>query len=186
MTPADTRRDKNFDEEIYYLEPGYIYIGSEKSAVQTVLGNCVSVCLWDDKLRYGGMNHFLYPFTNKKESATAVFGNIATKILIKKMMAAGSKAENLSAQIIGGAKKEEESDSNLGRDNVDVARKILQKKGIKIKSEDIGGHLGRKVVFDVKNGHLMVIKVHQIRAGDWVDYSLMEKEPEQKGKKDDR
>ena len=92
MSPEDSRREKNIDEDIYYLEPGYIYIGSEKSAVKTVLGNCVSVCIWDDKLRYGGMNHFLYPYTKNRENATAMYGNIATKILLKKMYVAGSRS----------------------------------------------------------------------------------------------
>lgn len=174
MSPADTRQEKNIEEDIYFLEPGYIYIGSEKTAVKTVLGNCVSVCLWDNELRYGGMNHFLYPTTKSKESATAMFGNISTKILIKKMYAIGSKPENITAQIIGGANPEGKSDSNLGMANVNIARKILQKEKIKVKSEDIGGHLGRKVVFDVNNGHLMVIKVHKIRSSDWMDSSLGE------------
>jgi len=154
--------------------------------VKTVLGNCVSVCLWDDVLRYGGMNHFLYPRTKDKESATAMFGNIATKILIRKMYAVGSKPENLAAQIIGGANPEGKSDSSLGMENVNIARKILQKEKIKIKSEDIGGHLGRKVVFDVNNGHLMVIKVHKIRSSDWMDYSLGENIENNKEKDNDR
>ena len=172
MNNNDSRTDQNIDEDVFYLKPGYIYIGSEKTAVKTVLGNCVSVCLWDDKLRYGGMNHFLYPFTKDKKKATAKFGNIATKILIKKMYQFGTKKENLVAQIIGGAKPENTTGIDLGTENISIARKILHKEGIKIKSEDVGGHLGRKVVFDMNNGHLLVIKVHKIRSGDWKTYSL--------------
>ena len=170
MSNKDTRKNKGEQENVFYLEPGYMYIGSEKSAIKTVLGNCVSVCLWDDKLRFGGMNHFLYPVTHEKNKATAKFGNIATKVLINKMFTAGSIAENIVAQIVGGA--EINNDSGLGIENVNIARKILQKEKIEIKSEDIGGYLGRKVIFDVHNGHLMVIKVHQIRTSDWKDYVL--------------
>jgi len=170
MSNKDTRRENENHDDVFYLEPGYMYIGSEQSAIKTVLGNCVSVCLWDDKLRFGGMNHFLYPVTHDKNKATAQFGNIATKILIKKMYAAGSTPENIVAQIVGGA--EDKGGSSLGLENVNIARKILQKEKIEIKSEDVGGHLGRKVIFDVHNGHLMVIKVHQIRTSDWKDFAL--------------
>ncbi|MBN2281734.1 MAG: chemotaxis protein CheD [Candidatus Marinimicrobia bacterium] len=173
MSDRDSRNTQEGQEDVFYLEPGYMYIGSEKNAVKTVLGNCVSVCLWDEKLRFGGMNHFLYPVTQDKNKATAQFGNIATKVLINKMFAAGSKVENIVAQIIGGA--EIKSGSNLGLENVKIARKILEKENIQIKSEDVGGHLGRKVIFDVQTGHLMVIKVHQIRSSDWIDLVLDEK-----------
>ncbi|MFP4547995.1 MAG: chemotaxis protein CheD [Fidelibacterota bacterium] len=178
MSHRDTRREQHDDDEIFYLEPGFIYVGSEKSAVKTVLGNCVSVCLWDTKLRFGGMNHFVYPYTKDKHKATARFGNIATKTLIKNMIAVGSVSGDLVAQIVGGASKEDRSRDNLGRENVAVARQVLDRANITIKSEDIGGHLGRKVIFDVQNGQLMVIKVHQIRDTDWIKPSLDEQKDE--------
>ncbi len=172
MHHNDSRQKHTDQDEVFFLEPGYIYIGSEKAAVKTVLGNCASVCLWDLRLRYGGMNHFVFPTTGKKDKATPTFGNVATKVLIKKMINTGSKINDLVAQIVGGAKPEHKNDMNLGRKNTDIAREILVENNIKIKSEDIGGHLGRKVIFDVKNGHLMVIKVHEIRTSDWKNYSI--------------
>ncbi len=173
MNNNDSRKEYENDEDVFHLKPGYIYIGSEKSAVKTVLGNCVSVCLWDNKLRYGGMNHFVYPITKDKNNATPKFGNVATKVMIKKMYSAGSDPMDIVAQIIGGANLEN-NNSALGIENVNIARKVLQKEKIKIQSEDIGGNLGRKVIFDMNTGHLMVIKVHQIRSSDWKDYSLNE------------
>ena len=33
----------------YYLKPGYIFFSSEGHILETVLGSCVSVCLFDNK-----------------------------------------------------------------------------------------------------------------------------------------
>ncbi len=178
MSHGNTRGEQHDHDDIFFLEPGFIYVGSEKSAVKTVLGNCVSVCLWDTKLRFGGMNHFVYPYTKDKRKATARFGNIATKTLLKNMFSVGSDTQNIVAQIVGGASKEDRPKDNLGRENVAIARQVLHKHNITIKSEDIGGHLGRKVIFDVQNGQLMVIKVHQIRDTDWILPTLDEKKDE--------
>ncbi|HON11080.1 MAG TPA: chemotaxis protein CheD, partial [Chitinispirillaceae bacterium] len=63
--------------ETYYLHPGYIYISRQQETIQTVLGSCVAVCLWDQSQKCGGMNHFLYPVTREATNATPRFGNVA-------------------------------------------------------------------------------------------------------------
>ena len=152
----------------HYLEPGHIYVSSGIGAVQTVLGSCVAVCLWDAELRCGGMNHFLYPQTNNKEQATPKYGNVATVALIKLMLEEGCSIEGMSAHILGGGHPDG-AENSTGYRNVEVARKILREKGIKVLSEDIGGSVGRKIVFDLATGHVAVLKVHKVRDEDWID-----------------
>jgi len=65
----------------------------------------------------------------------------------------------------------------VGHENVAIARSVLQKKGIAIVSEDVGGNMGRKVVFDTETGQLMTLKVHKIRDSDWMT-GLSEKQYE--------
>lgn len=43
-----------------FLYAGDIIV-SEEQPILTVLGTCVSVCLYDRKKQYGAMNHFYYP-----------------------------------------------------------------------------------------------------------------------------
>jgi chemotaxis protein CheD len=74
----------------YLVKPGFIYFTRGAAIVTAVLGNSVSVCLWDKKNRQGGMNNFLYPFTKDKSGTTAKYGNVATVMLIKMMEDAGS------------------------------------------------------------------------------------------------
>lgn len=156
------------DELQHLLERGCIYVSTGEGAVQTVLGSCVSVCLWDPEVRCGGMNHFIYPQTTRREQATPKYGNVATMALIKLMCEEGCSMASLNAHIIGGGHPDGASDST-GMRNVEVARRVLRERGITIMSEDVGGRVGRKVVFDLSTGQVAVLKVMKLRAEDWIN-----------------
>lgn len=154
--------------ETHFLEPGYVYFTPEAVTIRTVLGSCVAVTMWDRRLRCGGMNHFLYPLVYEKNEATPKYGNVAVSVLIKLMLDAGCKPHDIEAQIVGGAFPRTDRGLNIGLENVKVARRLLAKRGIMVISEDIGGVLGRKMVFDVGTGEVAVLKVHRLRRNDWV------------------
>lgn len=151
----------------FYLQPGYLYFTRATAAISTVVGSCVAVCLWDKELNYGAMNHFLSPEIHDLEYATPRYGNVATAALVNVMREAGSQDENLVAQIIGGASPAGAPPSDLGVRNVEAARSVLKRKGILIISEDVGGTMGRKIVFDTETGRSITLKVHELRDEDW-------------------
>lgn len=151
----------------YFLEPGYIYFSKTASAVRTVVGSCVAVCLWDTVLKYGGVSHFLYPSTRDHKKATPQYGNVATVALLRIMEESGCHRDDLTAQILGGAHLEGTNGVSIGEKNVKVARAVLAQRGIDIVSEDIGGTMGRKIIFDTGRGELAVLKVQKIRDSDW-------------------
>lgn len=153
----------------YSLEPGHIFLSSGSHVIRTVLGSCVAVCLWDTALGYGAMNHFLYPRTSDKSQATAQYGNVATLKLINMMAGAGVSEKTMVAHIYGGSFPEGAKGHNVGVDNIEVARRVLKKKAIKVVSEDVGGTMGRKILFDIQTGHVAVLKVNQLRRSDWID-----------------
>jgi chemotaxis protein CheD len=153
-------------QENYYLEPGFIYFSKKPVMVKTVLGSCVSVCVWDPHLKYGGMNHYLYPVVEDASKAIPRFGNVATLALIRMMLEAGCQPQDLQAQIFGGGYMQD-GDRETGPQNVEVARRMLKRHSIEIVSEDVGGGLGRKIVFDTGTGQVAVLKVQQIRQSDW-------------------
>ncbi len=151
-----------------YLDPGYMCCLKKPGAIHTVVGACCVVCLWDRTHRYGGMNHFLYPATSNTLLATPKFGNVATLGLIKLMEEAGSRREDLVAQILGGASPLDRPHLQLGMKNVQAARDVLERKHVFITSQDVGGHMGRKIIFDTGTGHIMILKVHHLRQEDWM------------------
>lgn len=154
----------------YFLHPGYIFVASKPTVISLVLGSCVSVSLYDRRRKTGGMNHFMYPFTAEKHKATARYGNVSTLALVQMMLEDGSKSEDIQAQIMGGAYNPQFSDKNIGMENIMIARKVLLRKKIAILSEDIGGELGRKIVFNTHSNELAIIKVEKLRNDDWYPY----------------
>jgi len=154
----------------YFLKPGFIYLPETPTMISTVLGSSVSVSLYDKRMKTGGMNHFLFPFVADREKSTALYGNIAVPALIRMMLENGSSAGNLEAQIFGGAFNREVSRRDVGGDNLKAARKILNRKRIRIVSEDVGGSLGRKVVFNTLTYEIGILKVERLRESDWHPY----------------
>jgi chemotaxis protein CheD len=154
----------------YFLDPGYLYLATQPTLISTVLGSCVSICLWDSKKEMGGMNHFIYPWATNGDQATTRFGNIAISLLIKMMLDEGASRSGMEAQIYGGARPICGIATRMGEENVIIARRTLKNHGIKIISEDVEGHLGRKVIFNTFTGEAIVLKVRQLRKTDWRCY----------------
>jgi chemotaxis protein CheD len=165
-----TTNGKVVPAETYFLKPGYIFLSVKPTIISTVLGSSVSVCLYDRKRKVGGMNHFRLPSIADPKKSTAEYGNIATLTLIRMMLEDGSKRKHLEAQIFGGAFRGDDSDRDVGNDNVKVARKVLGRERLQVVSEDVGGQKGRKIVFDTIKNEIAIIKGEKIRAGDWYPY----------------
>ena len=157
----------NLEPINYFLETGCLYLATRPALISTVLGSCVSICLWDKRQRIGGMNHFVLPKYRNSQEMTTRFGNVATPLLIKMMQEEGTSLTALEAQLFGGARVVRSISMDIGRANVDMARKILNHFGIHIVSEDVEGQLGRKVVFNTLTGEAVVLKVKQLRKTDW-------------------
>lgn len=156
--------------ENYFLKPGYIFLSVNPVIISTVLGSSVSVCLYDRKRKVGGMNNFKLPATNDPQKATADYGNVSTLTLIRMMLEEGSKRKHIEAQIFGGAFRADISKTDVGSNNIKVARKVLIRERLQIVSEDVGGQKGRKVVFDTAKNEIAIIKVENIRESDWYPY----------------
>jgi len=140
--------------ETHYLYPSNIFIGIDPCLINTVLGSCVAVCLWDIKLKIGGMNHYMLPLWNGQGHPSPKYGNIAIPKMIKKMASLGSNPNSLNAKIFGGGDILETNHDffHIGSRNIQIAVEMLQDANIPIIGKSVGGTLGRKIQFDTKTG----------------------------------
>lgn len=140
-----------------YLHPGQLYVSADPSAVTTILGSCIAVCLWDPVLRVGGTNHYLLPECGSGSSSPR-FGNVAIRRLVEGMLSLGSQEQHLRAKVFGGACVLDAfvGGSHLGAKNADLGLRILREEGIPVVAEDVGGRRGRKVVFHTDSGLALV------------------------------
>lgn len=137
----------------HFLYPATLYAESKQVSVQTILGSCVSVCLFDTAKNVGGINHFMLPVWTGNGLATPKYGDIAIEKLLERMLALGSNPRNLIAKIFGGSELLNSSHS-IGPRNIEIAKHILSKMGIPIFSTSVGGKFGRKIIFHAHTGQV--------------------------------
>ena len=145
-----------------YLQPGQLYASAQPSAVTTVLGSCVAICLWDPLTSVGGMNHYLLPFFAGAGRGTPRFGNVAMAQLLERLQALGASRNRLQAKVFGGAcvlEAFQAREGHLGEKNAGVALKLLDELGIPVVSRDVGGRSGRKLIFHTDLGNAWVAKL---------------------------
>ncbi len=141
-----------------YLFPSEILVDSKPHKITTVLGTCVSVCIWDRELHFGGINHFLLPKNPVGEPFSLKYGDYSTEQLIKQMIQLGSKIAHLDSKIIGGAEGINILNSafGIGERNAESAMQVIKSYKIKISSVNIGGFHPRKIIFNTHTGELFM------------------------------
>lgn len=141
-----------------YLFPGGLFVHAQPHFVTTILGSCVSVCLWDRVARIGGINHFMLPLWNGRGLSTPRYGNIAIAALIDEMLGLGSNKEHLVAKIFGGASMKGEGTGimAIGERNIALAREVLHHHDIPVLRSDVGGVAARKIIYNTGTGNVLL------------------------------
>jgi chemotaxis protein CheD len=138
-----------------YLLPGQLHVSAEPCQIRTILGSCVAICLWDQRQRVGGMNHFLLPASRQGQLASLRFADVATKTLLEKLQRLGCRPRDLQAKIFGGSSMFQSQNRyavSLGARNVAAALDLLKGAGMDVAAQETGGTQGRKIVFNTDDG----------------------------------
>lgn len=142
----------------HFLHPCTLFVHREEHWVSTILGSCVSLCLWDPQLQLGGINHYMLPLWNGEGLPTPKYGNIAIEKLLERMLKLGCSRERLVAKLFGGAKviAGEVAPFSVGDRNALVAHEILVHHGIQIAVSEVGGTRGMRLIFNTRTGKVLV------------------------------
>ena len=143
---------------------GGLYASKEPAVIETLLGSCVAVCLFDPVEQIGGMNHILLPGKADLRHYNVVsrYGINAMELLINTMMNLGSRRYPLVAKIFGGAHvlPAISQENGIGRKNVDFVQEFLHTEAIPITSQDTGGFEARKIYFHTDTGEVLLKRIH--------------------------
>ncbi|MBI9065934.1 MAG: chemotaxis protein CheD [Salinivirgaceae bacterium] len=148
----------NTEIKTHYLYPAALFADTEPHIVDTILGSCVAVCLYDPIKKIGGINHYMLPFWNGNGLASPKYGNIAIQKLIEKLHSFGCKTENIQAKVFGGGEVivTEINLFKIGQRNIEIALKTLSELNIRITGKSVGGNHGRKIRFNTESGVVMM------------------------------
>lgn len=144
-----------------FLYASALIVSNKPTLVKTVLGSCVSVCLFDKENGVGGINHFMLPYWQGNELASPKFGNVAMKKLLEKAIYLGADIKYLKAKIFGGAEvlNYQNCHFKIGSKNLEIAKSFLRESEIPIISSDTGGNYGRKITFNTESGEVYSKKI---------------------------
>ncbi|AIS52504.1 chemoreceptor glutamine deamidase CheD [Thermoanaerobacter kivui] len=126
------------------------------------LGSCVGIVLYDPLTKIAGLVHIMLPYSNKisDNSNKLKFADTGIQILIEEMVKIGANPKRLVSKIAGGAQmfssKINSDIMNIGERNAIATKEVLNKLGIPIIAEDIGGNYGRTIEFYSEDGRLLV------------------------------
>lgn len=156
------------EELKFSLNVGQMIVVKDPAVISTVLGSCVSICLFLPDKHFGGMIHYALPyqFDHNTDDDPLRYGDQAIPILIaevKKLTLAPITL--LKAKIIGGAnclvRASGGGFNNIGEQNIQMARDILSAHQIEVVGEHVGGEVGRKVYFYTADGRVQVASLKQ-------------------------
>jgi chemotaxis protein CheD len=142
------------DLKKFIVFPGQFVITTVPALISTVLGSCVSVCLWDREKKIGAMNHYLLPGITDNDTDSNNRGLTANRLLIGSMITRNSRIGDLEAKIFGGCNSLYKKNDiyKVGERNAAVAFEVLNDYGIRISAYHVGGDRGRKIVFNTSTG----------------------------------
>jgi chemotaxis protein CheD len=142
---------------------GLGFTTSDMTILQTFVGSCVAICIFDTVAKTAGMAHVMLPKNNTTDLAPkpeGKFADVALETLLERLTANGAKIGRLKAKMAGGANvfrnENKQNIFNIGNRNIDAIRATLAEKKIPIVSEDVGSTNGRWVTFDVNSGEMTI------------------------------
>ncbi|TFW22547.1 chemotaxis protein CheD [Duganella callida] len=145
-----------------FLMPGDYFVGDERYRVRTLLGSCVSITLWHPALRIGAMSHFLLPGHGRRKNdrpadKPGMYGVDAMELMIEGMARHGVPLMQCQGKIFGGGAMFPRSEKvrDIGTQNGDCARSMLQQYGIHVVSESLYGEGHRQLIFTIRNGEVL-------------------------------
>jgi chemotaxis protein CheD len=162
-----------------YIYQGDIFISGLHVKVITVLGSCVSVVLYSEKYRIGGINHGVYPTAKDKinyddcYSTDTIYTDFSILSMLKTFKDYGIKNFEITAKVFGGAdivmnrRYEEKSYDSVGSMNIKSALNMLSENNIKVINKDTGGESGRKIIFYTDTGEVFMKYLDKLSYNDF-------------------
>lgn len=134
-----------------------IKIGEAPQVIKTNLGSCVAVCLYAPTNKVGGMLHLMLAsssgVSNRSTLKKEKYADTGIPELLRRLRTAYQvENKDLVAKIFGGAKVLKTVVKNIGEENSNAVRNILQAEGIKLMASHLGGEKGYRVEFALDTG----------------------------------
>lgn len=156
-----------------FLQTGDCFLGVQPTLVTTVLGSCVAITMTSKERGVGAICHAFLPDSTDKRGREQAdpqacrYVDTAIENMLQGMTKLRVSFSGLTVKLFGGASgistgRIQVDSYNIGKRNVETARRILSNWGFHIDTEDVGGTQGRKLHFLSNTGEIWLKRL----AGD--------------------
>lgn len=158
------------------LRPGEMHVAESPTLISTVLGSCVSVCLYSPEAKIGAMCHCILPSQsqthlqrNNPHCCVDTCVNSMMEDLAQRHKVPRTK---IKAKLFGGANvlqtgaESAEDTDTIGHRNIEAARQALREHDLPLVAECVGGDQGYKVLFNTETGEVLLRRVKNSRVDE--------------------
>lgn len=142
----------------------YVVTDREEDIIRTfALASCVAVTAYSPMKKAAGMVHVVLPAPlddKDRVMRPSYFAETGIPLLIDELCRRyGCRREELVIQMYGGADSLQTQDIyNVGRKNIDAAKRALALLGLTVRKSDLRGSQSRTILMKVKTG---MVEVHR-------------------------
>ena len=153
MSGRESRVTPNAEQ----VRMGELKTGGSDDCFRSLLGSCIGLAIYDLRAKVGGLAHVMLPSSTGHGGPPGKFADTAIAEMISRLETAGGRRERFTAKIVGGARMFESSaESGIGEQNIDAVSRGLHDQRIPILGSDCGGTSGRRMVFTVATGRVVI------------------------------
>lgn len=151
---------------VIYLKPGEMYMTEKPTLVSTVLGSCVSVTMFNPRLKIGAICHGLLPIYKPNSICSGSmeeykYVNSSIEKMITKYKIYGVRNSELEVKIFGGsemiyAQAGVSHIVSIGTQNIQAAIQTIKSNGLSPVVTNVGGISGRRLLFNTYSGEIFL------------------------------
>lgn len=145
-----------------YLKPGELVTTEETLLVTTVLGSCISVTMFHRESQVAAICHGMLPSSEKEDSFKYV--ETSMRYMMKYFDWWKIPRAEIQVKLFGGAEMFSTTQPGVrnltvGWQNISAARRCLLEYGLVLIASDVGGRMGRKLIFKTDTGIVYIKKL---------------------------
>ena len=151
------------------LQPGELYVARSPAILRTILGSCVGVTFWSQRLGAGALCHGVLPrcpHNLPKPNSTEGhrYVDFSIRYLAQQFDALGASRRELEVKLFGGADvlpvaNARRQKPTVGAMNCQAALEALAEEGLTVSASDLGGIRGRRIHFHTGTGEVLLYRL---------------------------
>lgn len=151
-----------------YLHPGESYLARKPAIIHTILGSCVGVTFWNERLGLGALTHSLLPRCPAATSSAGIrvaigrrYVDFAIRDVARQLDELGAHRTEVQVKLFGGAdvllvSEAASTKPTVGKLNCEAAIEVLREEGFRVSASSLGGTSGLNIRFDTRTGEVLL------------------------------